>query len=690
MNFSRLLRALGDSKCIPKGKAVHGQMIVSGFAPDLITNNNLLSMYVKCELLNEAQHTFAQMSERNLVSWTVLLWGYVNMSFAEDAMECFRSMLDDGIDPNHFTYVGVLAASVGLRAIRTGKELHGRIYRVGLESNGHIRNSLVTLYTRCGLIGSAQTVFDGIPCPSLYSWTSVLSGYYQRGENEEVLRIFRQLQRTDVKVNEFTVATALGACAGLADLMIGRQIHGLVIKQGIRLDVFIATGIVNVYAKCGELGNAFCFVSEIDKPGLASWTALLGGCAQYGEAEKAINIFHMLHSSGFELTEHTISSILAACANAFAINEGKQIHSLILKLGFKLVTFVGNSMIDLYAKCGLLEESSKVFHEMPEQDIVSWNALFAGYVQQSRFGEAIGLLNQMILEGINRSIYTYSSILSLCGDLPAPDWGKQVHCCIIKPGFDAEVVVGGALIDMYSKCGRLSEARKLFNNLNSKTLVSWNTLMMGYAQHGLGREALQLFDKLQRDGVKPNEITFLGVLTACSHVGLVEDGHRYFDSMIRDHGITPRIDHFACMVDLFARVGHVRRAYDFISSMPIVPGCVTHKNVDLGRLAAESILKIDAEDVPTYVMLSSLYADAEMWDEMVKVRNVMKEKGLKKDPACSWIELKNRRRVQGLSFVVEKREKGETKRRREGERREKEREREGEEEKRRGGERRSK
>ncbi|XP_058107682.1 pentatricopeptide repeat-containing protein At2g27610-like [Magnolia sinica] len=651
MTFSRFLRACGNSKCILKGKTVHSQMIASGFIPDVYTNNHLISMYVKYEILDDARRVLEQMPERNLISWTLLVSGYANMGLGKDALECFRSLLADGFSPNHFTYVAVLSACAGIGAARTGKEIHGRIYRFEQDLNSFVRNSLVTVYAKCGLIGSAQIVFDGIPCPDLVSWSSILSGYYQFGEYKEALRLFLQLRRAGVKGNEFTSASVLGACADLADLIVGKQVHCHVIKCGVRLDRFVATGIVNLYAKCGELGDAQRIFLELDEPGLASWTALVGGYTQQGEGRKAIDLFRMLHLSALKPNNHVFSSVLAACANSFAIKEGKQLHSLILKSGFKLVSFIGNAIIDLYAKCGLLEESSKVFYEMMERDVVSWNALFAGHVQHGHFGEAIELLHQMLHEGMQPSIYTYSSILNLCGDLPATEWGKQTHCSIIKPGFDTDVVVGSALVDMYAKCGRLSDARKVFNNLNIKNLVSWNTMIIGYAQHGIGKEALEMFDDMQRGGAKPNDITFLGVLTACVHVGLVKDGQRYFNSMIRDHCITPGIDHFACMVNLFARVGQVRRAYEFILSMPVVPdkvvwrcllaGCVTHKNVDIGRCAAECILKIDPEDVSAYVMLSTIYADAEMWDQMAEVRKVMKEKGLKKDPACSWIEVKN-------------------------------------------------
>ncbi|KAF8397861.1 hypothetical protein HHK36_016786 [Tetracentron sinense] len=652
MAFSRLLRLFGDSGYILEGRMIHGKIITSGFLPDVYSNNHLISMYVKFERFNDARTLLARMPERNFVSWTVLISGYSRMGFAEEALDCFRLMVVEGFSPNHYTYVGAISACASLGAVRLGMEIHGRIYRVEQDLNSFMSNCLVNLYAKCGLMNSAQVVFNAILEPNLVSWTSLLSGYCQCGEYEEGLKIFSLSRRSGVKANEFSCASVLGACASLKDLKVGKQVHSYVFKCGIGFDQFISTAIINFYAKCDELDLARQAFLELDRPHSSSWTALIGGCAQQGHGREAIDLFYKLHSSGHKLSDRTFSSVLGAFADAVEIEAGKQLHSLILKLGFNSVTVVGNSVLDFYSKCGLLEESSKVFEEMNRRDVVSWNALISGHVKQGCFGEAIELLNQMLLEDMNPNLYTYSSILSICGDLPATEWGKQTHCCTIKPGFDIDVVVGSALVDMYAKCGRLSDARKVFNNLTSKNLVSWNTMLIGYAQHGFGGEALEIYNKMQRDGIEPNDITFLGVLSACGHVGLVEEGWHHFNSMIRYHGIIPRMDHLACMVNLFARKGQTQRAYEFIRSIPIeldkvvwrclLSGCKTHKDFALGRYAAEQILRIDPGDTAAYIMLSNVYSEAKMWDEVAQVRKVMKLKGLKKEAGCSWIEMKNR------------------------------------------------
>lgn len=574
------------------------------------------------------------------------------MGMAEEALNCFRLMVDNGFSPNHYTYVGAISACATIGDGRAGKEVHGRIYRHEQELSGRVANCLVNMYGKCGLLNSARLVFDGILKPDLVSWTSILSCYCQCGENLEGLKIFMWSRKEGAVVNEFCCASVLGACAALENLKVGMQIHPLVIKCGLGLDIFVETALINLYAKCGELDSACRAFFEADKPQLQPWTALMGGFVQQGKGREAIDLFHKFHSLGLKPSERTFSSVLGAFADTADVEVGKQLHCLILKMGFISFIFVGNSVLDFYSKCGLVEESSKTFEEMHEHDVVSWNALISGHVRLGHHGEAIELLKDMLIKGFEPNLYTYSIILSICGDVPAIEWGKQTHCCIMKPGFESNVVLGSALIDMYAKCGRLSEARKVFDNLITKNLVSWNTMLLGYAQHGFGREALEIYSIMHRNGIEPNDITFLGVLSACGHVGLVEEGWRHFNSMIRDHGIAPRTDHLASLVSLFARKGQTEMAFEFIMSFPMDPGkvvwrcllsgCKIHKDLALGRYAAEQILSIDPEDTSAHIMLSNIYAEAKMWKEAAQVRKVMKDKDLKKDTGYSWAEFKNK------------------------------------------------
>ncbi|KAK3228467.1 hypothetical protein Dsin_000348 [Dipteronia sinensis] len=649
---SGFLRHFADTKSIHKGRAFHALMIASGFDSDVYTNNHLLSMYLKFKRVDDAHKVFDEMPKRNVISWTSLISGFSQMGMPKKSLTCFSSMACQGFEPNYFTYVAAVSACASLGNARCGKEVHGRIYRSGLELTSHVSNCLINMYGKCGLLRSAQLVFDAMLEPNSISWTSLLSSYCQCGENVHGLKIFVLSRKAGVAFNEFSCVSVLGAATALGDLKFGMQVHSLVHKYALEFDKFMVTGLINFYAKCRELDLASRVFLEVERPDLSAWTTLIGGYVQGGRGAEAIDLFVKLYSSGAIPSERTLSCVFGAFADTKDIRVGKQLHSLIIKMGFTSFTVVGNAVLDFYSKCGLLEESMKTFEEMDEHDVVSWNALVSGHVGAGWYGEAIQLLQDMLFEGHKPNPYTYSSILNICSVVPAIEWGKQTHCCIIKPGFDSNVVVGSAVIDMYAKCGRLIDARKVFDNLTSKNLVSWNTMIVGYAQHGLGREALEIYSTMQGNNIKPNAITFIGVLSVCGHVGLVEEGWHHFNSMINDHAIAPRMDHIASMVDLFARAGQTKRAFEFMRSFPIesdkvvwrclLSGCKMHKDLELGRIAAEKILSIDPEDTSAHIMLSNIYAEANMWDETAQVRKIMKQKALKKDPGYSWTELKNK------------------------------------------------
>ncbi|PWA36535.1 tetratricopeptide-like helical domain-containing protein [Artemisia annua] len=550
----------------------------------------------------------------------------------------------DGFVPNCYSFVSALSACASLGCLRSGKEIHAKVVRVEGELNSFLENSLVNFYGKCGVLRSAVAVFEGIMDPNEVSWTSLVSCACQCGENEEGLRIFVRAHKAGVKVNEFACASVLGACASVESMELGMQVHSYIVKSGTRMDQFVVTGLVNLYAKCADMDSAQLAFDEVRNAHLTAWTALIGGYVQHGKYKEATNLFIKLHKSGEKPNERTFATVLSN-----EIEIGKQLHSLIIKFGYLSYTVIGNSIMDFYFKSGNNAEALKVFDEMNDHDVVTWNALISGHMNAGFYDEAVKLLRDMLSKGFELNLHSYSSILSICGDLPAINWGKETHCRIVKLEFEMNVVVGSALIDMYAKCGKLSNARVVFDNFNFKNIVSWNTMLVGYAHHGHGEKSLEIYDMMLKSGVKPNGITFIGVLSACGHSGLLEDGLHYFNSMVEDFGITPRTDHLACMVNLFSRKGLTKLAYDFIKKCPAKPdkvvwrcllsGCKLNKDFELGKLAAEKILSIDPDDVSAYVMLSNIYAELKMWDEIAKVRKVMKEKVLKKDTGYSWIEL---------------------------------------------------
>lgn len=350
--------------------------------------------------------------------------------------------------------------------------------------------------------------------------------------------------------------------------------------------------------------------------------------------------------------EFTFGSVLKASAGIAAAEEGKQIHAHVFKAGLEREVFAGSALVDMYAKCQNMADARQVFDKMRRRDEVSWGAMICGYAQNGCSEEALRMFYDMKGVGLKMNPFALSSVLRACSSLATPEQGRQVHVQAICSGLESNAFVGTALVDMYAKCGSIEESSLAFDNLTEPNLVSWNAVIVGYALHGHGSKVLELFDQMQESGINPDEITFIGVLYACAHIGLVNLGYHYFNSMTRDHGIRPRIDHYTCMVGLLGRAGHLTEAEVLIKGMPFAPdvvvwrallaACTVHGNTELGKHVAQHILDLDPQDHASYVTLSNMYAAAGKWDDVAKARKLMRDRGARKEAGRSWIEVRNK------------------------------------------------
>lgn len=345
-----------------------------------------------------------------------------------------------------------------------------------------------------------------------------------------------------------------------------------------------------------------------------------------------------------------LSNAVSSCGSSRNLRGGVGYHCLIIRTGFVANVYVGTSLINMYGKCSELESAYKVFEEMPLRNVFSWTALISGFAQEWQVDMCLGLYSMMRKSTANPNDFTLTSILSACTGSGALGQGRSAHCQTIQMGFDSYLHIANALISMYSKCGSLEEAFYIFNNMLNRDVVSWNSMIAGYAQHGLAAQAINLFKQMKRNMVKPDAITFLAVLSSCRHAGLVEEGKVYFNSMV-EHGVKPELDHYSCVVDLFGRAGLVEEARNFIQEMPIYPNailwgsllssCRLHGAVWTGIHAAECRLLLEPECAATHVQLVNLYASVGYWDQAARLRKLMKDRGLRTNPGCSWIEIKN-------------------------------------------------
>jgi pentatricopeptide repeat protein len=653
--YASLLQTCASREALKEGKQVHTHIFITGIELNVFLATALVSMYAKCGSFVDAKLVFDKIPKPNVFSWNALIRGHIVHGHCEDVLELYHQMQIAGIQPDNFTFPFVLKACADLGNLQRGKDIHDCIIRIGFKPDIYVWNGLLLMYVKCGCMEDARQVFDKMSQRDVVSWNTMIAGYAQNGDCDQALRLFRQMQVAGVPYNSVTVASVLPVCASVAAVKQGKEIHGRVVRNAFELDVYVGSALLDMYAKCASLEHAFQVFDKMSRRNVVSWNAMISGCAQNGHAKDALILFCQMQLAGVEPNSSTIASILSACANLAALQQGKEIHHYLIKRGFELDVFVGSSLIDMYAKSKCLESACQLFDEMPAKDVVPLNALMAGYIENKHATEALKLFCELQLEGVVPDLVTIVIALSACAKLAAVQLGKQIHDYIIRNGLDSAIFIMNALIDMYTKSGSIELAGHVFDKMPERDLVSWNAMIVGYGKYGYGKESLAHFYQMQQAKIKPDNVTFTGVLNACSHAGLVDEGWQYFHCMTQNYQITPVMEHYSCMVDLLGRAGHLGEAYYFIQMMPLEPSadvwgallgaCRNYCNIDLGEHVANHLFELEPKNAGNYALLSNMYAKAGRWDDVAKVRTMMKDRGLIKRPGCSWIEVNTKNHV---------------------------------------------
>lgn len=432
----------------------------------------------------------------------------------------------------------------------------------------------------------------------------------------------------------------------------GMACHAQIIRVGLRADTITSNMLMNMYSKCGLVESARKLFDEMPVRSLVSWNTMVGSHTQNGDSEKALVLFMQMQKEGTSCSEFTVSSVVCACAAKCCVFECKQLHGFALKTALDSNVFVGTALLDVYAKCGLVKDASLVFECMPERSDVTWSSMVAGYVQNELYEEALVLFHRAQAMGLEHNQFTISSALSACAARAALIEGKQVQAVLCKTGIGSNIFVISSLIDMYAKCGIIEEAYIVFSSVEEKNVVLWNAMLSGFSRHVRSLEAMIYFEKMQQMGICPNEITYISVLTACSHLGLVEKGRKYFDLMIRVHNVSPNVLHYSCMVDILGRAGLLHEAKDLIDRMPfdatasmwgsLLASCRIYRNLELAEVAAKHLFEIEPHNAGNHVLLSNIYAANNRWEEVARARNLLKESKAKKERGKSWIEIKHK------------------------------------------------
>ncbi|XP_023005822.1 pentatricopeptide repeat-containing protein At3g53360, mitochondrial-like isoform X1 [Cucurbita maxima] len=654
ITYTHLINTCSSLRFLEHGRKIHRHMTTFNYQPDILLQNHILNMYGKCGSLKEARNVFDAMSLKNVVSWTSMISGYSHYGQEDNAITLYVQMFRSGCTPDHFTFGSVLKSCSGLEDSMLARQLHAHVLKS--EFGGHLiaQNALISMYTKYNQIADAINVFSHIITKDLISWSSMIAGFSRFGYELEALFLFREMLSQPVyHPNEFIFGSAFSACTKLLEPNYGRQIHGLCIKFGLGSDAFAGCSLCDMYAKCGFLRSARTVFNQIEKPDLVAWNAIIAGFASVGDVKESMSLFSQMRITGLASNDVTVLSLLCACSDPVMLYQGMQVHSYIVQMGFDSEIPVCNSLLSMYSKCSNLNDALQIFEDIGNKaDIVSWNTMLMACLHHNQAGEVLRLTKTMLVSHIKPDYVTLTNVLVSSGQIASYEVGSQVHCLIMKSGLNLDTSVLNALINMYMKCGSVGSARKIFDSIDNPDIISWSSLIVGYAQAGCGEEAFKLFRTMRGLGVKPNEITFVGILTACSHIGMVEEGLKLYRTMQEEDGIAPTKEHCSCMVDLLARAGCLDGAEDFINQMPFDPdivvwktllaACKVHGNLEVGKRAAENVLKSDPSNSAALVMLCNMHASSGHWNDLARLRSSMRQMDVSKVPGQSWIEIKDR------------------------------------------------
>lgn len=542
--------------------------------------------------------------------------------------------------------------------LRLGASLHAAIVKnahlsfPGAAAALFLWNSLISMYSRCGRLPEASAVFERMEVRDTVSWNSIISGFLREQELHLGFLFFRRMLRSEApRCDHATLTTLLSVCNTPELLRACRAVHSAAVVNGLAAAVPVGNALVTAYHKCGCSDSARKVFDLMPDRNVITWTATISGLAQAQSFRESLLLFRdMLGASPAEPNSLTYTSSLAASSGLRALPEGRQIHGLALKAGHVGDICVQSSLMDMYSKCGLVEDACRVFDAADEHDEVSYTVILVGFAQNGMEDRAFTLFVEMVRSGnvcIDPTIV--SAVLGAFGESAQLSLGKQVHCLIVKACFGANVYVGNGLINMYSKCGELEHAVQVFDRMTQRNSVSWNAAIAALARHGRGSEALRVYDGMRAHGVEPTDVTFLSLLHACSHVGAVGRGMEFLRAMEEAHGITPRAEHYACAVDMMGRAGRLDEALRLIERLPEEPtaavwqallgACGIRGDSEMGAYAARQLLRALPECPAAYVLMANIYSSEERWEERARVVKRMKEVGAKKEPAVSWIEV---------------------------------------------------
>ncbi|KAJ4727005.1 Pentatricopeptide repeat-containing protein [Melia azedarach] len=614
------------------------------------TRNNMTTDYASSGRLSEARKLFNETPSKSFITWSSLISGYRKYGCNVEALELLWQTRPEGHKPSQYTLGSVLRLCSSMSSLRRGEQIHGYSIKTCFDSSVFVLTGLVDMYAKCKCIFKAEYLFkmmyDG---KTHVTWTTMITGYSQNGYGFKAMECFRDMRAEGVEANQYTFPGVLTACAAVSAHDFGAQLHCCIVRAGFEANVFVQSALVDMYAKCRDLKSARRLLETMEIDDKVSWNSMIVGCVRQGFQVEALSLFKKMHKRGMKFDDFTYPSVLNCFASNMDMSNAKSVHCLIVQTGFEGYNSVNNALVDMYAKQGSLGCALTVFNCMQDKDVISWTSLVTGCAHNGSYEEALKYFCAMRTTGICPDQIVVASILSACAALTVLEYGRQVHATCLKSGLGSSLSLDNSLVMMYAKCGCIEDANQVFDSMQTRDVITWTALIVGYAQNGKGKDSLQFYDQMVASGTKPDFITFIGLLFACSHDGLLENARHYFESMDKVYGIKPGPEHYACMIDLLGRSGKLAEAKQLLNQMAVEPdatiwkallsACRVHGDLELGERAANNLFQMEPTNATPYILLSNMYSAAGKWEDAARIRKLMKSRGISKEPGCSWIEM---------------------------------------------------
>ncbi|KAH7297885.1 hypothetical protein KP509_25G017100 [Ceratopteris richardii] len=585
-------------------------------------------MYAKCGELDMAQKVFDELPCWDVLTWNALIGGYCQHGQARSALGCYFDMKQKGYCPDSVTFTIILNACGILGQAENGKEVHAEIVqRKLLGSNIILGSALVTMYANVGDLIHAQQVFDELPVRNVISWTTLISGYCDHGYGEKALMCFEQMKHAGFSPDVVTFSCVVTACGVIKALDKGKELHSEIARKGLVCAAVVGNALIDMYAKCNAVAFAWEVFDNLESPDVVSWNTLISGYCQYEHGMKALSCCKRMTCEAMAYNAITTSCILRACGMMGALDFGTQIHARLFVKGPQIDVVLGNALVDMYSKCGQIIKAHEVFDSLASRDVVSWNIMLSGYYENELTEEVFHCLRRMKSEGFCPDDSTFSCVLKACNSIGAIGKGREMHSEIVKSGLSSRenTMLGNDLLNMYAKCGMLGKAQQVLDELCMQDDIPWNSLISGFCEHGYSDQGLQCYERMMQVGVCPTAATFACILRTCAGIGATTKGQMYFETINLRYGLLLNLEHYTCMVDLFARAGYLNEALRVIEKMPshdylpawcaLLSACWKCENPKMAKLAFENVVRLDRRAAVAYAFMIDLFVSQKRMGE---------------------------------------------------------------------------